>query len=112
MKGVFIFLALLVCSLGMSAQEVDVGDELTLGMPTTDVYHHVSFPKKNFIMKRNGLANLKSAKGLRVTVIEKVDVGGATKVTLARKDGKRFFGMKRHVIADLKKALDSGELRI
>ena len=106
-------LALLFVCMGQAqtTDEIKVGDELTLGAPSTSNYLHVNFPRKNFIMKRNGIADMKKMKGVAVTVVEKVELEDkVTKVTLARKDGKRFFRMRQHVIADLEKALEAGEL--
>ncbi len=112
MRSLLALVMLSLCFVGhtQTSDEVKVGDELTLGSPSTSSYVHVDFPQKNFIIKRNGIADMKKMKGVPVTVVEKVEVNGFTKVTLARKDGKRFFRMKKQVTADLAEAFEAGEL--
>jgi hypothetical protein len=91
---------------------VDVGDVFEIGKPKANKYKHIDFPRENFIIKRGGLANYKSAEGATVVVTsvkEKKD--GTTKIRIKRKDGGRFFGSHTVIQANYKEAISSGELQ-
>lgn len=93
--------------------DVKVGDVFEIGKPETNTYKHINFPRANFIIKRGGIANYKRAEGEKVVVTsikEKKD--GTTQVKIKRTDGNRFFGSHTVVSADLKEALESGELEV
>ncbi|MCK0192037.1 hypothetical protein [Arenibacter sp. F20364] len=93
--------------------EVKVGDVLEIGRPNAPVYKHIDFPKPNFIIKRGGIANYKRVEGNKVVVTlikEKKD--GTVQVKIKKVDGGKFFKSQTVVSADLKKALQSGELRV
>ena len=95
-----------------NAQEIQVNDVLVIQEPSGLDFKHIHFPKKNFIIKRGGIANMNQVAGKKV-VVETIsyDKDGATLVTLRRQDGKRFFRAFPTVKASLEEALDSGELR-
>lgn len=115
-KYVFAFM-FSVFALGLQAQsvnkgEVAVGDILEVGKPESTQYEHIEFPKPNFIIKRGGLANYKRVEGNKVMVTsikEKKD--GTLRIKIKKTDGSRFFGSHWQVAANVKEALESGELR-
>ena len=41
-------------------KDIDVGTILKIGKPYSYDYRHIHFPRKNFIIKRGSIANLKS----------------------------------------------------
>ncbi len=93
-------------------QQIQVNDVLVIQQPTGPDYKHIHFPRKNFIIKRGGIANMKQVAGKKV-VVEAIayDKDGSTLITLRRQDGKKFFRAFPTVKASLEDALDSGELR-
>jgi protein involved in polysaccharide export with SLBB domain len=94
-------------------QQIDIekGTVLTLDEPVANEYRYVLFPRKNFIIKRGGIADMKSVLGLQVEVVDyEYTDKGDTRVTLKRKDGKKFFRNFKTVDAYLEDALTSGEL--
>ncbi len=96
---------------GIKPQEVQVGDVFKIGDPDAPRYRHINFPRPNFIIKKGGVANYNRLKGNKVMVTavkEKKD--GTIEVKIKRTDGTRFFGSHREVSANLKAALDTGEL--
>ena len=95
-----------------SAQEVQVNDVLVIQQPEGPDFKHIHFPRKNFIIKRGGIANMKLLDGKKV-VVEAISYqnDGSTLITLRRQDGKKFFRAFPTVTASLESALDSGELR-
>ncbi|MBT8236880.1 MAG: hypothetical protein KJO04_11850 [Bacteroidia bacterium] len=96
----------------VQAQEVTIGDEFIISSVQGTTYNHLIFPRKNFIIKRGGIANTKSVKNLHVIVQSiSYDSDGNTLVELGRKDGGRFFRSYKQISARLEKALEAGELR-
>ena len=93
-------------------KEVKAGDMLKIGRPDAPSFKHIDFPRANTIIKNGGIANYKKMEGVKVVVTavkEKKD--GTLQVKIKRTDGGRFFGIHSVVSADLKDALESGELR-
>ena len=92
-------------------QQVQVNDVLVIQEPTGLDFKHIHFPRKNFIIKRGGIANMKQVAGKKV-VVEAItyDKDGSTLITLRRQDGMRFFNAFPTVKASLQNALDTGEL--
>ncbi len=43
-----------------SLAEVDV---IEIGTPSSSTYHHINFPKTNFIIKRGGIVDYKKIRG-------------------------------------------------
>ena len=110
----FITCLLVICSL--QAQEnhvnqVQVGDELTLGTPSGAHYKHVDVPRKNFIIKRGGIADMSTLKNLPVTITD-ISYGKTSLVTFKRTDGKKFFRVYRTLTAKFNEAVDSGEVKM
>ncbi|WP_127136427.1 hypothetical protein [Flagellimonas oceanensis] len=92
-------------------QDVKVGDVLEIGNPDAPKFKHIDFPRANFIIKKGGIADYKRVVGRKVVVTaikEKKD--GTVEVKIKKTDGKRFFNSHPVVKADLKNALESGEL--
>ncbi|MBD0851507.1 hypothetical protein [Maribacter arenosus] len=115
----FIFITTFLCCLGwVKAQEdvplIDKGTVLILGEPSSGInYQHIHFPKRNFILKRGGIADFKQLIGEKVEV-HQIEYAGTdkTKIVLKRKDGRRFFRFFPNVKADFEKALALGELKL
>lgn len=93
-------------------QEIKVNDVLIIQEPSGADFKHIHFPRKNFIIKRGGIANLQSLKGTKV-VVEDISYAkdGATLITMRRMDGRRFFRAFPTVTAKFESALEAGELR-
>jgi hypothetical protein len=117
MKKYIFTLMFSLFALGLQAQnlnegEIAIGDILEVGKPESTQYEHIEFPKPNFIIKRGGLANYKRVEGNKVVVTsikEKKD--GSVRIKIKKTDGSRFFGSHWQVAANIKEALESGELR-
>ena len=113
-------LFLVVCFLGgglmLQSQEsqqvsIEKGATLTIKEPVADDYRYILFPRKNFIIKRGGIANMKFVYGKEVEVVDySYTADGDTRVTLKRTDGKKFFRNYKTVDAYLEDALAAGEL--
>ena len=113
MKKTLLFTIFLVFAVFTNAQEkeVEVGDTLTIYKPTNSNFSYVHFPRRNFIIKRGGIANMKSVH-LEEVVVRSLEykAGGKTLATLERADGGKFFMRFKTVQASLEKALKAGEL--
>lgn len=95
-----------------ASNDIAVGDVLQIGEPVVSQYKHIDFPRANFIIKSGGIADFKTVKGNHVVVTAiSENAKGETKVTLKRKDGRKFFRNYATVNADLAGALNDGELR-
>jgi hypothetical protein len=92
------------------ATSVTSGQEFELILPDDGNFEHVDFPRKNFIIKRGGIADMKSVDGNTVVVdrIERKD--GQVLAVLRRKDGRKFFRHLREVRAQWPEALNQGEI--
>lgn len=119
MKQLIFALLFVFGSIGLNAndanyiepQEVQVGDILKIGDTDAPRYKYINFPRANFIIKRGGVVNYKGLPGNKVVVTsvkEKMD--GTLIVKIRKADGGRFFGSHWEVSADLKGALQTGEL--
>lgn len=114
MRQISFFAALLffVGALNAQAQEsVNIGDELIIASPVSDNYKYIDVPRKNFIIKRGGIANLKSLEDRKTIVKEINTVGDEVVVTLVPANGGKFFNVYRELKANLRDALDNGELQ-
>jgi hypothetical protein len=112
---VFCILFVLTVSIvqAQQKQQVDIqkGAVLTIEAPSASDYQYVKFPRKNFIIKRGGIADMKTVLGKKVEIIDFVySSNGSTEVTLKRVDGKRFFRKFPTIKAHLEDAIRSGEL--
>jgi hypothetical protein len=89
---------------------VNEGDIFTIHKPSGPEFKYIKFPKKNFIIKRGAVPDMKKVYGTRV-VVTSVDIRAeGTRVTLAKRDGGKFFRYFRSIEARIEDALESGEL--
>ncbi len=92
---------------------VKVGDELSIGKPSKVDYHFIDIPRKNFIIKRGGIANMGSLLNDKVTVTKMTfDKNSNPIVVLKKSNGTKFFNAFRTLKADLNGAISNGELRL
>ena len=119
MKKLFFTVLFVVATLNINAQsgssdvlkEVKAGDILQIGRPDAPSFKHIDFPRANTIIKSGGIANYKKMEGVKVVVTDvKEKKDGTLQVKIKRTDGGRFFGIHSVVSADIKNALESGEL--
>ena len=107
----FAFTGYLVQAQQKQQVNIQKGVVLTIESPSASDYQHVQFPRKNFIIKRGGIADMKTVLGKKVEIIDYVYTSnGSTEVTLKRVDGKRFFRKFPTITARLEDAIRSGEL--
>ncbi|WP_343488106.1 hypothetical protein [Allomuricauda sp. d1] len=106
----------LIFTLPLRAQDyqdlVKVGDELIIATPVSSDYKYIDVPRKNFIIKRGGIANIKSLKNRKVIVENIENKGGDVEVTFTPADGGKFFNVYKKMNADLNDAIENGELVI
>jgi hypothetical protein len=112
MKKIF-FAVFAMTGLILSAQDQAVtvaeGAEFQIEKPDGD-FQHILFPRKNFIIKRGGIANMNLADGLHVVVDRVARKGDRQVVILRRKDGAKFFRNFSTVAAYWPEAMQAGEL--
>lgn len=116
MKRIFFLFVSLCATIGMYAQEdfsnlVKIGDQLTISGPSSSSYKFIDVPRKNFIIKRGGLANIGSLQNVKVT-ITKISYGKNTVIRFKKSSGGKFFAAYRTLTANLNGAMNSGELEI
>lgn len=111
MKTVISMLCLFFVALSVNANDIKVGSVLIISNPSSTIYKHIDVPKKNFIIKKGGIADYSSL------INEKVVVSDLTKkengdihVVLKKHNGKRFFNTHTILKANLSKALQAKEL--
>ncbi len=117
MKSTFILLSFLL-SIGLAqantypiTDDIRVGSVLVIGAPSSNSYKHLELPRKNFIIKKGGIADYKSISKKTVVVTEMNELAdGTVEVYLKRKNGKLFFNSHRRIKAKLKEALAAEEL--
>ena len=116
MRKILIFTLFAISVLTLQAQQTTVsvseGDVFTIQDPSGPDFSHIHFPKRNFIIKRGAVPDMKKMYGAKV-VVTAVDIQkqGATRVRLERQDGGKFFRHWRTVEASIDQALASGELK-
>ena len=86
----------------------DMAAEWTLNMDEFNTFKHVKLPKKNFIIKKGGIPNYKSLKGLKLKIKSKSNA--EDQYYLVRSDGGKFFNKYKTICVDLSEAINSGEL--
>ena len=92
---------------------VKVGDELIIGSPSKTNYQFIEVPRKNFIIKRGGIANMNSLRNDKVTVTKMTfDRSSNPIVVLKKSNGAKFFNALRTLKADLNGAISNGELQL
>ena len=91
-------------------QTVREGDVFQI-RPSGAAFKYLNFPRKNFIIKRGGIADMKQVHGKWV-VVQSVEETPKGKVAiLAPKDGGKFFSRFPTVEARWPEAISAGELR-
>ena len=119
MKKSILFFAALCFTFhsAITAQErfddlVKVGDELIIGSPSNGDYEFIDTPRKNFIIKKGGIANMGDLVNNKVTVTKMTfDKDNEPVITLKKSNGSKFFNAYRTLKADLNGAITNGELR-
>lgn len=116
MKKILICLSVLFSIELIQAQTnpdfIEKGTVLTIGNVNASSFQHIYFPRKNIIIKRGGIPNFYHLEGKKVVVDYVLSKKESTIVVLKRADGRNFFGYYPSVKADLKKAIEKGELKI
>lgn len=100
-------------SLGtLSAQQDQIaeGSVLEIVKPEGE-FQHLKVPRKNFIIKQGGIANLHGLDGNLVVVEQVQQLGEQHKVVIRRKDGRKFFRVYPTLTAHWPEAFQAGELR-
>ena len=117
MKTLIFVLSFLCISTAVNAQAttnlnaIKVGDVLMIGNASANLYQHITFPKKNFIIKKGGIVDFKRIPKSKVVVTAILESPeGTTEVSLKLKNGKQFFNSHRIIKADLVKAIHTEEL--
>lgn len=113
-KLIFLLIAMFALS-GLNAQEdfsdsVAIGDELIISNPSSNDYKFIDVPRKNFIIKRGGIANISSLDNVVVRVTQ-ITEGESPTITFEKANGRKFFRVYRTLKADLNGAINSGELK-
>lgn len=85
------------------------GDILSINKDSNTPFHHLYFPRPNFIIKRGAIPNYKALDEMKVKIEE---ISQDSKAKLTPLDGKRFFNKFSYVKANLEKALESNELKL
>ncbi len=115
MKKLF-FLALALFFLnGLTAQEnfkdsINVGDKLIISKPSSNDYRFIDVPRKNFIIKRGGIANMASLENNIVRVTKITNSKNPT-ITIEKVNGRKFFRVYRTLKVNLNGAINNGELK-
>jgi len=118
MRSIVLAILFVVATANVNAQKVNpqdvkVGDIMEIGKPDAPKFKHIDFPRANFIIKKGGIANYSTVVGNKVVITEmKEKKDGTVVVKIKKTDGKRFFNSHPVVKADLKDALESGELSV
>jgi hypothetical protein len=105
----------LIATFSLQSQETTVkkGDLLEIVKPSGNEFKHINFPKKNFIIKRGGIASNQLVNG-EVVVVTKVikQKDGTTKIIIKPTNGSRFYKALPSVTVDYESALKSGEIKV
>ncbi|PQJ81405.1 hypothetical protein [Polaribacter glomeratus] len=107
----------LIATFSINAQEakikVEKGDLLEIVKPSSHEFKYINFPKKNFIIKRGGIANDKLVNGEEVVVTKVTkEKDGSTTISIKPTDGSRFYQAIPIVTVDFEKAIKSGEIKV
>lgn len=116
MKNYVLAVFTALASLSMQSQNhpsVTTGDLIEIGNPSDVKYKHIKLPRANFVITRNGVANYKAALGKEVVVTNvKTIKDGHTRITVKRKDGKKFFNTAPTISIHLENALAANEIKL
>lgn len=96
-----------------NAISVTKGDIIEIGNPSCIKYKYIKLPRANFTITRNGVTNYKAALGKEV-VVTKVETikDGHTRITVKRKEGKKFFNTTPTISISLENALAVNEIKL
>lgn len=109
--SVFAVFSFVFASAQTVSTDVKIGDTFVISSPESSDFEHINFPQNNFIIKRGGIANIRNVVGSTVEITDlKENKQGETEVRLQRTDGKKFYRKFPTVTANLKEALENGEL--
>ena len=110
---VFISILAFLLPLGTAnAQQTQVTEGMVLELVKPDGdFQHLQVPRKNFIIKQGGIANMHALNGNHVVVEEVQQLGDQHTVVVRRLDGRKFFRVYPTLTAHWPEALQSGELR-
>lgn len=116
MKSAIFLLTISLFAFSLNAQEnhanlIKVGDQLIIAEPAGKSYLHINVPRKNFIIKRGGIANMSTLENSIVT-ITKISGNDNALITFKKSDGKKFFKAYRTLTAELNRAIGSGEMKL
>lgn len=114
MKHMYLFITAVfaICSLQSvqgQTNSLEIGDKLILGAPSGSTYSHVNVPRKNFIIKRGGIAKIASLMNTSIVVTD-ITYGTKTLITFKRSDGRKFFRVYKTLSADFDGGINAGEL--
>lgn len=107
----------LIATFSINAQKtiinVKKGDLLEIIKPSSNEFKHINFPKKNFIIKRGGIASDKLVNGEKVVVTKVTkEKDGSTTIIIKPSDGSRFYKAISSVSVAFEKAIESGEIKV
>jgi len=85
------------------------GDVLSIYKDSNTPFQHLHFQKPNFIIKRGTIANYRALDGMKVKIEE---IPQESMVKLTPLNGKKFFNVFSYVKANLRKVLESNELKL
>jgi hypothetical protein len=108
----FAIIVLLAGLAGLNAQAISIqeGQVLELVLPDDGDFNHVDVPRKNFIIKRGGIPDMKTLDGNRVVVEAIEETSKGTRLVLRRADGRNFFRSFPTMTARWPDAGESAEL--
>jgi hypothetical protein len=107
----------LVAIFSIGAQETNTnvkkGDLFEIIKPSGNKFKHINFPRKNFILKRGGIASDQLVIGETVIVTEVTkEKNGATTIRIKKTDGGWFYNAIPSVTVNFEEALKSGEIKL
>ncbi|KQC30939.1 hypothetical protein [Flagellimonas eckloniae] len=112
----FLFLVIFSLLIGsINAQNhqdlVKIGDELVIGKPSGVIYKNINVTRKNFIIKRGGIANISTLENSVVTVT-KISHSDNPIITFKKSNGRKFFRVYKTLTAELNGAINTGEMAL
>ena len=93
--------------------KVKKGDLLEIIKPSGNEFKYINFPRKNFIIKRGGIASDQLVIGEEVMVTELTkEENGSTTIRIKKADGGRFYNAIPSVTVNFEEAVKSGEIKL
>ncbi|PQJ80789.1 dihydroorotase [Polaribacter porphyrae] len=88
-----------------------VGDKFLVGKTEMNNYEHIKFPRKNFIIKKGGIATYKNIIGREVTITSlKEHKNGTLLAIIKLTSNKKFFNSHKFIKVNIRKAISEKEL--